>query len=89
MKDLTEWLTQTNRLSPIAYAYAHPVTYHDACHLAHAQRVISHREISSAPWPEASLWNCQSRTFAAAALEGNLTEPEMAGACSAERSGIS
>src|SRR5262249_31089594 len=45
VKDLTEWLTQANLGSTIsrrrqpAEARAIKVTYHDACHLAHPQRI--------------------------------------------------
>jgi glycolate oxidase iron-sulfur subunit len=81
VKDLTEWLVtsgflSTARLNPSAGR----VTWHDACHLAHAQRITQQpRELVKAvagknfvDLPEADVCCGSAGTY-------NLTETEMAG----------
>jgi len=80
VKDLTEWLT-TSPLNPRSGTSpsAHRVTYHDACHLAHAQRITKQpRDLVKAiagknfvDLPEADVCCGSAGTY-------NLTEPEMA-----------
>jgi len=80
VKDLTEWLT-TSPLKPRngTLPSAHRVTYHDACHLAHAQRITKQpRDLVKAiagknfvDLPEADVCCGSAGTY-------NLTEPEMA-----------
>src|SRR5207245_1749437 len=42
VKDLTEWLTKSDLdLTPDSGHLVPLVTYHDACHLAHAQRITN------------------------------------------------
>jgi glycolate oxidase iron-sulfur subunit len=80
VKDLTEWLTTANLNSAFRTPHsALRVTYHDACHLAHAQRITkAPRELVKAvagknfvEMPEADVCCGSAGTY-------NLTEPEMA-----------
>ncbi|MHB8523677.1 MAG: (Fe-S)-binding protein [Limisphaerales bacterium] len=80
VKDLTEWLVDAgfsiaNRRS----ATAHPVTYHDACHLAHPQHITRPpreliRAVAGADFVELP----ESDVCCGSAGSYNLTEPEMA-----------
>jgi glycolate oxidase iron-sulfur subunit len=81
VKDLTEWLVSSGFLSTAKLnPSAGRVTYHDACHLAHAQRITQQpRELVKAvagknfiDLPEADVCCGSAGTY-------NLTEPEMAG----------
>jgi glycolate oxidase iron-sulfur subunit len=80
VKDLTEWLasstfnTQLSTLNP-----QHRVTYHDACHLAHPQRITKQprdlvKAVAGANFVELS----ESDVCCGSAGSYNLTEPEMA-----------
>jgi glycolate oxidase iron-sulfur subunit len=79
VKDLVEWLPP-NSFSGMEGRWAGRVTYHDACHLAHAQRITKQpRELVKAvagqnyvELPEADLCCGSAGTY-------NLTQPEMAG----------
>ncbi len=78
VKDLTEWLA-AKELQIAKNGAQVKVTYHDACHLAHAQRITkAPRELVKAvagsnfvELPEADLCCGSAGTY-------NLTEPEMA-----------
>ncbi len=81
VKDITEWLVTSGLLSSAKLnPSAGRVTYHDACHLAHAQRITQQpRELVKAvagknfvDMPEADVCCGSAGTY-------NLTEPEMAG----------
>ena len=81
VKDITEWLVSSGFLSTARLIpSAGRVTYHDACHLAHAQRITQQpRELVKAvagkkfvDLPEADVCCGSAGTY-------NLTEPEMAG----------
>jgi glycolate oxidase iron-sulfur subunit len=84
VKDLSEWLTSTapqlfpaanrNRLKPGV-----KVTYHDACHLAHAQRITqAPRELIKAVAREAFVELPEADLCCGSAGTYNLTEPGMA-----------
>jgi len=80
VKDLVEWLVRfpiVNRQSPIANPRR--VTYHDACHLAHAQRITRPpRELVHAVAGADFLEMPESDVCCGSAGSYNLTEPEMA-----------
>ncbi len=84
VKDITEWLAPPSTLQPSNPSTHEPapqqrVTYHDACHLAHAQRITKPpRELvraiaglSFVELPEADVCCGSAGSY-------NLTEPEMA-----------
>jgi glycolate oxidase iron-sulfur subunit len=80
VKDLTEWLAGSDlNLAPRTSHLALRVTYHDACHLAHAQRITKPpRALVKAvagknfvDLPESDLCCGSAGTY-------NLTEPDMA-----------
>ena len=80
VKDITEWLATTDFLSTL-----HPspstlrVTYHDACHLAHAQRITKPpRELVKAVAGKNFVELPESDVCCGSAGTYNLTEPEMA-----------
>jgi glycolate oxidase iron-sulfur subunit len=82
VKDLTEWLVHHAKLEPSSESRvpSGPVTTHDACHLAHAQRITNApRELVRAvaggnvvELPEADVCCGSAGSY-------NLVEPEMAG----------
>ncbi|HXG46833.1 MAG TPA: heterodisulfide reductase-related iron-sulfur binding cluster [Methylomirabilota bacterium] len=81
VKDLSEWLVATG--ADVAFnvtgADAGLVTFHDACHLAHAQRVTRAprelaRRVAGQRWVELP----ESDVCCGSAGSYNLTEPEMA-----------
>src|SRR5207249_7400111 len=73
VKDLTEWLVKTGLKLAI------PVTYHDACHLAHAQRITKPpRELVKAIAGENFIELPESDVCCGSAGTYNLTEPAMA-----------
>jgi glycolate oxidase iron-sulfur subunit len=80
VKDLVEWLQQFpigNRQSSIGHSLR--VTYHDACHLAHAQRITKPpRELVRAVAGDAFVELSESDVCCGSAGSYNLTEPEMA-----------
>ncbi len=79
VKDLTEWLASQsseigNRKSEIG-----KVTYHDACHLAHAQRITKPpRDLVKAVAGDNYVELPESDVCCGSAGTYNLTEPEMA-----------
>ena len=83
VRDLTEWLAefpipncQSSNLNSFAQS---PVTYHDACHLAHAQRIEkAPRELVRAVAGGAFVELPESNVCCGSAGSYNLTEPEMA-----------
>lgn len=83
VKDLVEWLQPfaiLNSQFSISNSPSHPrVTYHDACHLAHAQRIEKAprelvRSIAGSNFVELE----ESNVCCGSAGSYNLTEPEMA-----------
>jgi glycolate oxidase iron-sulfur subunit len=85
VKDLTEWLAREAQLGNFKLqsesgAGAMPiVTYHDACHLAHAQRVTKPpRELVKAVAGKNYVELPESDVCCGSAGTYNLTEPEMA-----------
>lgn len=86
VKDLTEWLAAGLEKKSAQPDFPSKVTYHDACHLAHAQRVTRQpRDLVRAiagnqfiEMPESDLCCGSAGTY-------NLTEPEMAGRLQARK----
>jgi glycolate oxidase iron-sulfur subunit len=75
VKDLTEVLEKSKVQSPKSKV----VTYHDACHLAHAQRITKQpRELLKAIAGENFVELPESEVCCGSAGSYNLTEPEMA-----------
>lgn len=93
VKDLTEWLVEihfrTSDLklpsrrvtrAPLRIQHSPKVTYHDACHLAHPQRITQQpRELIKAVTGENFVELPESDVCCGSAGSYNLTEPEMAG----------
>ncbi len=78
VKDLTEWLAPEMANSKIQTSDVR-VTYHDACHLAHAQRVTKPpRDIVKAVAGKNYVDLPESDVCCGSAGTYNLTEPEMA-----------
>jgi len=81
LKDINEWLVDIGFRAPEGYAVARQVTYHEACHLCHGQKITRQpREILRAipgveltELPESD-WCCGS------AGVYNITQPETAAA---------
>jgi len=84
VKDLTEWITGDQfRVSRSEFRVEKgetgPVTYHDACHLAHAQRITKPpRELVRALASKNFVDLPESDVCCGSAGSYNLTEPEMA-----------
>lgn len=80
VKDLTEWLVNCNFLSSAKLKPSSGrVTYHDACHLAHAQRVTQPpRDLVKAVAGKNFIDLPESDVCCGSAGTYNLTEPEMA-----------
>ena len=77
VKDLTEWLAPP--LDPRPSTLPARVTYHDACHLAHAQRITKQpRELVKAVAGKNFIELPESDVCCGSAGTYNLTEPEMA-----------
>jgi glycolate oxidase iron-sulfur subunit len=81
VKDLTEWLSVADRAP--AMCRSEPggvrVTYHDACHLAHPQRITKQpRDLVRSVAGEAFVELPESDVCCGSAGSYNLTEPEMA-----------
>lgn len=78
VKDLTEWL-DTSGFSTPANPAAVRVTYHDACHLAHAQRITRQpRDLVKMVAGKNFVDLPESDVCCGSAGTYNLTEPEMA-----------
>jgi glycolate oxidase iron-sulfur subunit len=83
VKDLVEWLQQfpilNSQFSILNSTTSPRVTYHDACHLAHAQRITqSPRELVRAVAGDGFVELPESDVCCGSAGSYNLTEPEMA-----------
>jgi len=80
VKDLTEWLAKTDLpLARRPSLFALPVTYHDACHLAHAQRITRQpRDLIRASAGKDFIELPESDVCCGSAGTYNLTEPDMA-----------
>lgn len=79
VKDLTEWLAP--RISGFEFraSDSKPVTYHDACHLAHPQRITRQpRDLVRTVAGDNFLELPESDVCCGSAGSYNLTEPEMA-----------
>ena len=80
VKDISEWLVEIDFRAPEKSGMQARVTYHDACHHCHGQKITAQpRELLAkipglqiAPLPE-SMWCCGSAGIY------NLIQPEMAG----------
>jgi glycolate oxidase iron-sulfur subunit len=75
VKDISEWLVEIGIAPPPHAATDRKVTYHDACHLCHGQKITAQpRELLAAiPGPlTESMWCCGSAGIY------NLIQPEMA-----------
>jgi glycolate oxidase iron-sulfur subunit len=81
VKDLVEWLRQFPILnSQFSIPHSRLTTYHDACHLAHAQRIThAPRELVRAVAGASFVELPESDVCCGSAGSYNLTEPEMAG----------
>ncbi len=80
VKDLTEWLSRhAPTVSGEGVGDGRLVTYHDACHLAHAQRIEKlPRELVRAVAGENFVELPEANVCCGSAGSYNLTEPEMA-----------
>jgi glycolate oxidase iron-sulfur subunit len=84
VRDLTEWLVKcTPRAgesgSPLAAGQtARPVTCHDACHLAHAQRITKPPRELVREVTDAFVELAEAEVCCGSAGSYNLTQPEMA-----------
>jgi glycolate oxidase iron-sulfur subunit len=80
VKDLTEWLDPASFRPRRGARDAEPtVTYHDACHLCHAQRITKRpRDLVRAVAGSAFVEMPESDVCCGSAGSYNLTEPEMA-----------
>ena len=80
VKDLTEWLAKSDvRFGCWTSQFPGPVTYHDACHLAHAQRITRQpRDLIRASAGKDFIELPESDVCCGSAGTYNLTEPEMA-----------
>ncbi len=77
VKDLTEWLTPAD--FKIQNSKSESITYHDACHLAHAQRLTRPpRELVRAIAGEKFVELPEADVCCGSAGSYNLTEPDMA-----------
>ena len=77
VKDITEWLAASLDVKPSASRER--VTYHDACHLAHAQRITkAPRDLVRAVAGPNFIDLPESDVCCGSAGSYNLTEPEMA-----------
>jgi glycolate oxidase iron-sulfur subunit len=77
VKDITEWLATSLEIKPSQSREC--VTYHDACHLAHAQRITkAPRDLVKAVAGENFVDLPESDVCCGSAGSYNLTEPEMA-----------
>jgi glycolate oxidase iron-sulfur subunit len=77
VKDITEWLATSLEIKPSNSAER--VTYHDACHLAHAQRITkAPRDLVKAVAGKNFVDLPESDICCGSAGSYNLTEPEMA-----------
>ena len=77
-KDITEFLVE---LGPIKPTHPLPIkaTYHDACGLAHAQKIRSQPRAATIPHPRLGVGAaCRERHCCGAAGSYNITQPEMA-----------
>lgn len=80
VRDLTEWLCGIGERFSASQPVAGKVTYHDACHLAHAQRIDkAPRALVRAVAGDAFVELPESNICCGSAGSYNLTEPEMAG----------
>ena len=78
VKDLTEWLV-TSGVKPQARQFEAKVTYHDACHLAHPQRITAQpRQLVRAVAGSNYVDLPESDVCCGSAGSYNLTEPLMA-----------
>ncbi len=80
VKDLTEWLAKSEvRNQKSEVKLSNRVTYHDACHLAHPQRITKQpRELIRAVVGSNFVELPESDVCCGSAGSYNLTEPEMA-----------
>jgi glycolate oxidase iron-sulfur subunit len=80
VKDLTEWLVNAGAIpAPESATEALKVTYHDACHLAHPQRITkAPRDLVRAVAGPGFVEMPESDVCCGSAGSYNLTEPEMA-----------
>ena len=81
VRDLTEWLVESiERLGLAGCGVDGPVTYHDACHLAHPQKITeAPRRLIRAVAGEHYRELVEADVCCGSAGSYNLTEPEMAG----------
>lgn len=79
VKDLTEWLPLIPKQEGRGTSDGGKVTYHDACHLAHPQRITRQpRELLKSLVGEAMVEMPESDVCCGSAGSYNLTEPAMA-----------
>ena len=78
VKDITEWLV-TSGVKPVAKHSGVKVTYHDACHLAHPQRITAQpRQLVRGVAGSSFVDLPESDVCCGSAGSYNLTEPAMA-----------
>jgi len=79
VKDLTEVLIQSGLPLPASTTMQFPVTYHDACHLAHPQKITAPpRQLIQAVAGDQFVPLPESDVCCGSAGSYNLTEPDMA-----------
>ena len=87
VRDLSEWLATSGfaaRLAPTQFAA--PVTFHDACHLAHPQKITQQpRALVQAIVGSRYVELPEAEICCGSAGSYNLTEPEMAGRLQARK----
>lgn len=80
IKDVSEWLVETGFRKPVG-ADAAPinVTYHEACHLCHGQKISSQPRAILAAMPHLNLRECAEATWCCGSAGiYNLTQPRTA-----------
>ncbi|GDY20081.1 glycolate oxidase iron-sulfur subunit [Verrucomicrobiota bacterium] len=89
VRDLSEWLATSGLATHLAPTqFASPVTFHDACHLAHPQKITQQpRALVKAVAGSRFVELPEAEICCGSAGSYNLTEPEMAGRLGSRKTG--
>jgi glycolate oxidase iron-sulfur subunit len=83
VRDISEWLVEIGFRKPISRGGASTpvrITYHEACHLCHGQRITAQPRAIVAALPGATLAECAESTFCCGSAGiYSLTQPQTAG----------